>query len=79
MKTKIALLFVIAAACLLAVGCSTTAHVPRWEYKLVAGSRAGNREEWRKEEEEVMDKLGGDGWQLVAVTENDLWFKRQVK
>jgi hypothetical protein len=77
MKPKIGLLFAIAATGLLAVGCSTTAHATRWEYKVVAGSRSDR--EWMKEDEEMLDKLGADGWQLVAFTDNNFWLKRRVK
>ena len=73
----------LAASGLLLAGCCSTHHLTQWEYKVVPIAKRPftpeGPDQWRKDQEVLMNALGKDGWAFVAQSETTLYFKRPVK
>jgi len=85
MKTKTALLSLLAASTLFLNGCCTTPHATKWEYKVASPHLRGdaNRTEGpegvRQAQEALLNDLGKEGWVLVGQTDGRFfYFKRPV-
>lgn len=62
-------------------GCCTTAHITKWEYKVVCPPIDPNvtGQERRDLQQTFLNNLGKDGWILVSEDENSFYFKRAAK
>ncbi len=82
MKINIRRLLIIWASALLLVGCCTTHHLTRWEYKVVpvvTPSGTGWQKHQEMKEEALMKDLGNEGWVFVSKSDPFLYFKRPMK
>jgi hypothetical protein len=82
MKDTIVRAFVTSTTFL--VGCCTTPHATKWEYKVEDTSqwvvRGTGPQAWRDSYQSHLNELGKDGWMLI--TERDgriIYLKRPIK